>query len=300
MAAVGATNPTLIDVATRLEDGKVAKEIVEILAENNEVIDDATFLECNDGSSHKTTVRTGYAKGTWRQLYQGVQPEKTTTAQVKDACGMLETYSQVDKALVDMSGDPAGFRLSEEKGFVEGLNQTFVDTLIYGNTAINPERFLGWAPRYNSLSAENGQNIITGGGSGSDNTSIWLGVWSPRTMHCLYPKGSKAGLQQTDKGQQTHTNADGSMYEVLRSHYKWDPGFSLRDWRYLVRIANIDVSDLTKTGSTGADICDLMVQALEKIPTYGNGSSGILCQPNYQLISSPSDVEQIECASFYR
>lgn len=265
------SNPTLLDVASRMEEGAVAKQIVEILSEKNEIIEDATWLECNDGSNHKTTIRSGLPTGTWRELYKGVQPEKSKTTQVKDSCGMLETYSNIDKSLIDISGDPAGFRLSEERGFIEGLNQTFADTLFYGNTKTNPEKFMGLAPRFSSKSAENGQNIIDAAGTGSDNTSIWLMVWGPLTAHCIYPKGSKAGLNQSDKGQVTQTESDGSMFEVMRSHYKWDQGFSLRDWRYVVRVANIDVSDLTKNAASGADICDLMVQALEKVQDLTSG-----------------------------
>lgn len=272
MGAVGNTNPTLLDVATRLVNGKVEKDIVEMLHETNEVIDDATWLECNDGTSHKTTVRSGLPQPTWRQLNYGVQPSKSTTVQVKDACGMLENYAQVDKALVDMAGEGgAAFRMSEEAAFIEGMNQAFVDTLFYGNTAINPERFMGLAPRFNSLSgAENSQNIITGGGS-SALTSIWLVVWSPRTVHCIYPKGSNAGLSQEDLGNQTVTDSSGNMYQAMRTHYKWTPGLSVRDWRYVVRIPNIDTSALTKNAGSGADLCDLMVQALEKVPGLQGG-----------------------------
>jgi hypothetical protein len=141
-----------------------------------------------------------------------------------------------------------------------------MDTVIYGNTAINPERFMGLAPRFNSLSAENGQNIISAGGAGADNTSIWLVVWGKKTVHGLYPKGSKAGLQMRDLGEDTLTDADGGKYQGYRSHYKWDPGLSVRDWRYVVRIANIATGSLTKNAASGADLVDLMTQAIELLP----------------------------------
>ncbi len=278
MAAVGSTNPTLIDVATRTEgDGKIAKTIVELLNETNAIIDDATFMECNDGSSHKTTIRSGLPSPTWRQLNYGVQPTKSTTVQVKDATGMLEAYAEVDKSLADLNGNTAEFRLSEDRPHIEGMNQSFADTLFYGNTTSNPERFMGLAPRYNSLSAENGSNIISGAGAGADNTSIWLAVWSPNTLHALYPKGSMAGIQHKDLGEQTLLDAANGRYQGYRTHYKWDCGLSLRDWRYVVRIANIDISDLTKTGSTGADIVDLMVQALELVPNLQMGRAVFYC-----------------------
>lgn len=278
MAGIGSTNPTLIDVVSRLEDGKVASTIVELLAETNEVIADATFLEANDGTSHKTTVRSGLPEATWRQLNYGVQPSKSTTVQIKDACGMLEAYAEVDKALADLNGNTAAFRLSEDRAFIEAMNQGFVDALFYGNTAVTPQKFMGLAPRFAAISgAESGQNVITGGGSGSDNTSIWLVVWGPNTVHGIYPKGSKAGLQHKDLGEVTLEDAAGGKYQGYRTHYKWDCGLTVRDWRYVVRIANVDVSDLTKNAASGADLMDLMVQAIEKIPNLGMGRPAFYC-----------------------
>ncbi len=272
MPAVGTKYPTLIDIASRSDsNGKIEKAIVEILNETNEIIQDAVVKEANDGSSHKTTIRSGLPQVTWRQLNYGVQPSKSRTVQVKDACGMLEAYAEVDKALADLNGNTNEFRLSEDRAFLESMNQSFADTLFYGNTATNPERFMGLAPRYSSLSAENGQNIVVGGGSGSDNTSIWLGVWGENTGHLIYPKGSVAGIKHQDKGQVTLEDENKGRYEGYRSHYKWDVGFTLRDWRYWVRGANIDVSDLTETGSSGAKIPEMMIKMMDKIPNLSMG-----------------------------
>jgi len=76
-----------------------------------------------------------------------------------------------------------------------------------------------------------------------------------------------------DKGQVTIENVDGAggRMEAYRTHYRWDMGLVVRDWRYAVRIANIDKSDLVKTAATGADLTDLMVQAIEMIPNLNAG-----------------------------
>jgi len=272
MATLNTTNPTLADVANRLgPDGKIDPQIVEMLNETNEVLDDMTFIEANGFTEHKTTIRSGLPTGTWRKLNYGVQPEKSRTVPVKDSMGMLETYAEVDKALADLNGNSAAWRLSEDRAFVEGLNQTMAQTLFYGDSSLDPEKFMGLAPRYNSLSAENGVNIVDGGGSGSDNASIWLIVWGPNTCHGIYPKGSAAGLDARDLGEDTLLDAAGGRYQGYRTHYKWDNGLTLRDWRYVVRIANVDVSDLTKNAAAGADLIDLMAQAIELIPNLGMG-----------------------------
>jgi hypothetical protein len=273
MATLSATNPTLLDLAKRLDPNGKIDAIAELLSQTNEVLEDMTWVEGNLPTGHRSTIRTGLPTPTWRKLYGGVQPQRSTTAQVTDSCGMLEAYAEVDKALADLAGNTAAFRLSEDRAFIEGMNQKFASTLFYGNETTEPEAFTGLAPRFNSLSANNAENIIVGGGSGADNNSIWLVVWGPNTVHGIVPKGSKAGLQVEDKGQITIENVDGASgrMEGYRTHYRWDCGLVVRDWRYIVRIPNIDLSDLTKAASAGADLIDLMTQAIEQIPALSMG-----------------------------
>jgi hypothetical protein len=273
MAVLGTTNPTLADLAKVTDpDGSIA-DVVEILNATNEILMDMTFLEGNLTTGHRTSIRSGLPTPTWRKLYGGVQPTKSRAVQVTDNTGMMEDYSEVDKALVDMAGNPAAFRLQEDRPHIEGMNQEFASTLFYGDESTAPEEFTGFAPRYSSLSAENGDNIINGGGSGSDNASIWLICWGPNTCHGIIPKGSKAGVQQRDLGEVTVENADGSngRMQAYRTHYRWDVGLSVRDWRYVVRIANVDRSLLTADISTGADINDLMHQAWTELPNTSAG-----------------------------
>lgn len=220
MATLAVTNPTLLDVTKALDpDGSIAA-VAEILNETNEVLQDMTMIEGNLATGHRTTVRTGIPAPTWRILYGGVQPTKSTRAQITDSIGMLEAYAEIDKALADLNGNTNEFRMSEDRAHIEGMSQTMADTLFTGNEAITPERFTGFNARYNSLSAENADNIIVGGGSGADNASVWLVGWGPNTCHGIYPKGSQGGLQMTDKGQVTIENADGSngRMEAYRTH----------------------------------------------------------------------------------
>src|SRR5437867_3196411 len=180
-----ATNPTgaltYIDWARRQDpfDGKTAV-IIELLSQTNEILDDMLVMEGNLPTGHRTTVRTGLPTATWRLLNYGVPTTRSTTVQVTDSCGMLETYSVVDKDLADLNGNTAAFRMSEDKAFLEGMNQQMASTLVYGNTAVNPERFMGFAPRYNSLTtttAATAYNVIDGGGTGNANSSIWFVCW---------------------------------------------------------------------------------------------------------------------------
>ena len=278
MALLSSIRPTLADVARRLDrDGKIDK-LAEILNQTNEVLDDMVFVEGNLPTGHKTTIRTGLPTATWRILNYGVQPSKSTTAQVTDTCGMLEAYAEVDKKLADLNGNTAEFRLSEDRAFIEAMNQQMAQTLFYGNVAVAPERFHGLAPRFGAMSGSaSSANILSAGGAGANNTSVWLVCWGENTVHGIYPKGSKAGLQHEDKGQVTLQDPGGGSYEGYRSHYQWDIGLTVRDWRYVSRVANIDVTALTKDAATGADLIDLMVQALELLPDLKMGRPAFYC-----------------------
>lgn len=274
MATLTATHPTLLDLAKRSDENGNIASIVEILNQTNEVLDDMVWVEGNLPTGHKTTIRTGLPAPTWRKMYGGVQPAKSTTAQITDSCGMLEAYAEVDKALADLNGNTMAFRASEDRAFIEGMNQEFCQTLFYGNETTEPEAFTGFGPRFNSKSAENKDNIITSASTpdGTDNTSLWLVVWGPNTVHGILPKGSTAGLQMTDKGQVTVENVDGAggRMEAYRTHYRWDCGLSVRDWRYVVRI-QVDQEDLVKNAASGPDLIDLMTQAVEVVPNLSMG-----------------------------
>ena len=273
MSTLAATHPTLLDLAKRQDpDGKIAA-IVEQLNATNEILDDMVWVEGNLETGHRTTIRTGIPAPTWRKLYGGVQPTKSTTAQITDSTGMMENYSEVDKALAELNGNSTAFRASEDMAIIEGMSQEMATSLFFANEATKPESFTGLVPRFNSLSANNAQNIIDAGGSGTDNTSIWLVVWGPNSVHGIIPKGSKAGLQHRDLGEVTLESAPGGggRMQALRAHYRWDAGISVRDWRYVVRIANIDKSLLKPDLTTGANILDLMVQALELVQSTSGG-----------------------------
>lgn len=261
---------TLADIAKRLEPGGKVDKIVEMLSQTNEILEDMLFVEGNLPTGHKSTIRTGLPAVAWRLLNYGVQPDKSTTVQVTDSCGMLESYAEIDKALADLNGNTAAFRLSEDRAFLDAMNQEMASTLFYGDTSQNPERFLGLSARYSSLdekSADNAVNVLDGGGSGSGAcTSVWLVAWGENTVHGIYPKGSKAGFQHKDLGEVTLQDADGGMYQGYRTHYKWDIGLTVRDWRYAVRIANLDAANLAK-----APLVDLMIEASERLPNKNMG-----------------------------
>ncbi|EMO4232325.1 hypothetical protein RZ641_005460 [Pseudomonas aeruginosa] len=269
MATIGNTVPTLLDVAKRLNpDGGGIMPIAELLSQENEMLLDMPWYEGNLPTGSRITTRTGLPDVIYRKLNSGVPPSKSTTAQVDEACGILEGRGQVDKDLALLNGNTSAFRLSESKAFIEAMNQTQQRTSFYGNQDVTPEGFTGIAPRFNTVStatAATAANVIDAGGTGSTNTSIWLIGWGENTVHGIYPKGSQAGLVHNDLGEGDAFDENGNRFRAYMDQYQWKAGIAVKDWRYIVRIANIDVSTLTKNAASGADIIDLMTQALELI-----------------------------------
>ena len=265
---------TLADWAKRLDpDGKVPT-IVELLSQTNEILTDMLWIEGNLPTGHRTTVRTGLPSVAWRLLNQGVTPSKSTTAQVDEQCGMLEAWSEVDVDLAKLNGNVEAFRLSEARAFIEAMNQEMASTLFHGNSGLDPEEFLGLSPRYSAISgATNASNVISGGGAASDNCSIWLVVWGEQSCAGIFPKGSKAGLEHDDYGEVTvelTAGIAGSRMRAFQERWQWKSGIALKDWRHVVRICNIDVSNLVAK-SSAADLTELMIRALYRIPSLKLG-----------------------------
>lgn len=265
MAIQGQNYPTLLEVSKQFSaDGKPLP-IAELLSETNPILDDIPFFEANSTNGHRISVRAGYPDAAWRKLNAGVSPSKSAYADVTESMGMLSSLGVCDKKLAELSPNVAQFRLNENKGHMEAMNQGFAQTLIYGDTDVSPEQFLGLAPRFDSLSADNAAQIIDAGGTGTDLASIWLIGWGESSAFGIYPKGSQAGLVHKDMGENLIDDGTGKQYPALRDWFEWDGGIAVKDWRNIVRIANIDTAALTKDANAGADLIDLIVQGIEQI-----------------------------------
>lgn len=264
---------TLLDIAKSQDpDGAVAA-VAELLTQQNEILLDMPWFEGNLPTGHKGTIRTGLPSAVWRSMYQGVPPSKSVRAQVEDACGMLETRNEIDADAAMLNGNTAAFRMSEAISFIEAMNQAMAQSIIYGNQGVNPERFNGLAIRFGTISgAGNAQNIIDAGGVGSDNTSIYLVVWGKQTVFGIYPKGSQAGLKHEDLGTIDAFDANQNRFRAVADWWQWKCGLHVKDWRYVVRICNIDVSNLvSETGA--ADLTKLLVRAFARIPYPSMGNA---------------------------
>lgn len=271
MATLNTGQLTLLDMSKRMSpDGKVSP-IVELLSQRKDILEDIVWKTSNQPTSHVMTMRTGLPAVYWRQYNAGVPSSKSTTAQITEPLAMLEARSHIDMKLLKLNGNSAAFRLSEEAPFIEAMGQEMVNKFFAGNVGADMKTFSGLATRYSSTTAGNGGNIILAGGSGSDNASIYLVVWGEDTVFGLIPPGGGAGLQSRDLGEESVQDVNGNWYQAARSLFQWDAGMGTADWRAVVRIANIDVSDWigvtgTQAGTAATNVLNLMIKAIFRLP----------------------------------
>ena len=274
--ALTATYLTLLDWAKREKPGGGIDEIIEVLTASNPIIADANVMEGNLPTGNQTTRRSSDPTGTWRLLNKGVAAEKSTTEQITDLCGTLESYSQIDVDLASLNANEAAFRASEDNAFITGFNDTIATALFYGNQNTVPESMHGLAPRYNSTSSPAGasstQMIECNGASNTINTSVWIITWGPQTCSLMFPRGSQAGLQSEDLGKQLVRDSNNLLYQAWVTKFQWKLGLVLRDYRYVIRLVNIDTSLLTSDALTGADLLDKMIDGYYARPTVDLGN----------------------------
>lgn len=244
MATLGATFLDLLDVSKRTDENGGIDMVIEMLMEMNGILDDAVAVPCNNGTKHRHTIRTGLPSVAWGKFYQGIPQSKSTTAQVEDVTGFVEGLSTVDERLLEISGNEAALRLSEATSYIEAMNQEIASKIFYGDQTSAPDEFTGLHPRFDDLSAVNGNQIIDAQGSSTDNTSIWMVTWGDNACQLLYPKNTQAGLKREDMGRQRVLDGSSNPYYVQEEKFSWHIGMAVKDWRYVTRVANIDVSDM--------------------------------------------------------
>jgi len=242
MAVIGNTFLNLLDTHRATPEGAV----LEVMAQTSPIMQDAFIGECNRGTYHEHSIRTGLPSVSWGALYQGTPQSKGHTQIVKDTTGFVEGMSSIDTRLLALEPEKtAQLRLNEASGYLEAMSQEWNTGVFYHDTASSPEKIKGLSARYNALA---NPNVVNALGAGSDNTSIWFVTWGEPFTSLIHPKGMIGGVQREDMGRQRILDGDGNPYYVEEEKFTLHTGVAVGDWRYNARVANIDVS-LMQAGS---------------------------------------------------
>lgn len=275
MATLGTNAVTLADLKQRTDPDGTLAQILEVLSLDNQIVADCRWMEGNLPTGNVTTQRSSIPTVSTRALNSGVAKTKSQTKQVTDTCCLLEANSEIDVDVLEIQNNKEGYRASEDAAHAEGFRQKVATMMFYGDTNDKPEEFNGLSVRYGTISTTKtnpGYQIISAGGSGSDNTSAWLVEWGDQAVMGIYPKNSMAGLDVQDKGVQRVLDASNNPYYAYCTNMKWKPGLAVKNYRKVSRIANIDVSDLITFGSasdTSANLIQKFILGKNRIYQLG-------------------------------
>lgn len=280
MAAVNASLPSILDVLkTKNPDGSMAK-VIDLMSMRRGIVPEAVFLEGNLDTGHQVTTRTGLPSPTWRRLNEGVLPGKVRNDQFTETCGMMESKHTVDIDLPEMMG-PAGaaYRAEQDDAHQASMMNEAESGAFYHSVATAPEKFSGLAPRYDSTTKANaGSQVLKldAAASGADQTSIWLVKWGPTGTFMMYPKGTAGGIKRLDMGKQNIDDGTGGSKSFIgyQTNFKWRLGMVVADYRSVVRICNIDWTNLSKTGE---NLIQFMIDAVYQLHEPDNGRVAWYC-----------------------
>lgn len=280
MAAINASLPSILDVLKiKNPDGSMAK-VIDLMSMRRGIVPEAVFLEGNLDTGHQVTTRTGLPSPTWRRLNEGVLPGKVRNDQFTETCGMMESKHTIDVDLPEMTGQAgAAYRAEQDDAHQAGMMNEAESGAFYHSVATAPEKFSGLAPRYDSTTKANaGSQVLKldAAASGADQTSIWLVKWGPKGTFMMYPKGTQAGIKRVDMGIQNVDDGTGGGKSFLgyQTNFKWKLGMVVADYRSVVRICNIDWTNLSKTGE---NLIQFMIDAMYQLHEPDNGRVAWYC-----------------------
>jgi hypothetical protein len=148
MATLGQNFYDLIDHYKSTDPNGAYADVIEMLMQYNPILEDALAVECNLGTKHKTTMRTGLPEVAWGKLYEGITQGKSTKRGVEDTTGFIEGLSTVDNRILELSaGNEGAVRLAEAEGYLQAIANEVAQKIFYGSSATSPEEFMGLAPR---------------------------------------------------------------------------------------------------------------------------------------------------------
>lgn len=284
MALIEGRNLTIADIQKSLTPKGDVAAAVRMLEQSNEIEEYLTFKECNKGDTHTETLQVSLPEIFYIMVNQGSQTSKSTRGQTVFPTAVAEGRSHIHvEAVVNAKTRPA-IRAEQADDFVESLGQRDKRTMFYGNPKTDPTEYLGLSTYYGSLSETNAQNIISAGGT-TNLGSMWLLGLGDDGIFCIYPEGMQesVGIERINKGQPITivdpNSPSGTVryMDVYEEVFKLRRGLCVKNWRYGVRICNIDTAALIATSGTQAtsaatNLIRLMARAVQKPPKRGRKS----------------------------
>ncbi len=257
---------TLLDISKLSTD--VPTKVVHTIVDCMPLFDQMYFAQCNNGMNNKTLVVTEYPEGQTRSFNEGVLPEKAGGMTVLDSTSMISTYSQIDAKLLQLNKNSAEWRYNQESAFQVGIAHKVAEMIFQSSIKKDPKAFDGILTRYSDASDKD--VFLDAGGTSSATkglADILIVNWAANTVHGIYPEGGVAGLTRTDRGEQDCYDKNNRRFRGVVTDYDWTLGLAVEDRRQVVRVGNIDIAALNAKASSGTDLIDILIDAVEMFPT---------------------------------
>ncbi len=281
MAVLGAKLVTLADVA-KSKNAQIGK-VAEVLVQENAMLADIPYMEMNEGTIHKESIRSALPTVYYRKANQAIPASKTTIEERSFTASHFESKSQIDAAVAKRGGvDRIAFnRWNQAQGHIQAMALEHAALTVYGSPEASALKSAGLFDVYSTVdesTEETGRQVIDGGGTSGDNCSILKIHWGQNAIFGVYPKGTQAGLKRIDRSAgnkevqiaATDSAGDPGSFYGYEEQFEMDHGLVVKDYRQAARICNIDPA-LLLSGVGAADLIDLMISAHYKIHNPQNG-----------------------------
>lgn len=262
--------PNLLDVSSRFTEDGSPLPIAEILTTRKPVFMDIPWQETNTTNGHRITVEVELPTAVKRKLNAGVTPSTGKVESITEATAEFASLGQVDKKLAELSGNPQTYRVQKNARHIEAIGRSFESDFFYGS-AVTPEGFVGLSERFNTLTGTLTYQMLNGGGSGSNLSSIWLVGWG-ESVYGIYAKGTQAGIKHQDYGDELVSDGNGGVFPAYRDYFTLEAGIAVEDPRDVVRVCNVATGSLTANAASGANLIRLLVQASERLEHADSGT----------------------------
>lgn len=243
MAAIGTLYKNIIEVSQHFHNGKLLPE-VQLLAQQNPVVMDIPWRECNDGTGHLYNLQTALPTVQQIAYGEGTPESKSQKAQERATCTILSGFSTIPRDTGMVGGSLGQLRAAEDGNFAEALRQLLARILFYDNRAVNLKGIYGFASLYNRhTNGPKAKNVFSSGGASANaQTSLYMVNWGP-DVYGIFPKGMPAGYTKYDLGVQVKTLSNENQLVVLQTEHQWHVGLVIECWPSVARVCNIEVAD---------------------------------------------------------
>jgi hypothetical protein len=257
------TQYTLAEMLRRTApDGSPLRSIAQVLDQVNDAMKIIPTFEANGVNLHKEAETKTEPSGSYTDYNEHVSRVASRTKANEFRLAKLEAFNTPDKNLIDDSPDPQGKRMQEATATLKGMMKTVASDLIYGNSASDSKKFTGIAAYVDDTDQS---NVVDGGGTGSDLTSIYVIAPGPDTVFWVHPKGNPSfGVEHEDMGTDIISDASTNTKDlrVYRDYFKFHQGLVVKDRRAVGRYANIESSGSSNIFDEDK-LIDLNTQMLE-------------------------------------